>query len=267
MANHWGALLLLAFALSLDSFGVGVTYGLRKMKIPLLSIAIISVCSGLVIGISMQLGALLSRVLSPVYTTVFGAVILICIGCYSLIQALQRKEDLTEETAEVPRDLHLTEQVDSDSGHISALAEKKSAENANTESLTSSGRDLSTETSLELQQEERTLFSLEFRKWGLVIRILRSPSAADMDRSGSISATEAVWLGIALSVDAFGAGLGAAMLGFQPLSTALAITLFSGVFLIAGMKAGFFLSAFRFMKALGVLPALLLIMMGILKLL
>ncbi|MXO81323.1 sporulation membrane protein YtaF, partial [Paenibacillus sp. OT2-17] len=30
MANHWGALLLLAFALSLDSFGVGVTYGLRK---------------------------------------------------------------------------------------------------------------------------------------------------------------------------------------------------------------------------------------------
>lgn len=253
MANHWGALLLLAFALSLDSFGVGVTYGLRKMKIPLLSIAIISVCSGLVIGISMQLGALLSRVLSPVYTTVFGAVILICIGCYSLIQALQRKEDLTEETAEVPRDLH--------------LAEKKSAENANTESLTSSGRDLSTETSLELQQEERTLFSLEFRKWGLVIRILRSPSAADMDRSGSISATEAVWLGIALSVDAFGAGLGAAMLGFQPLSTALAITLFSGVFLIAGMKAGFFLSAFRFMKALGVLPALLLIMMGILKLL
>ncbi|OAZ41885.1 MntP/YtaF family protein [Paenibacillus polymyxa] len=265
MANHWGALLLLAFALSLDSFGVGVTYGLRKMKIPLLSIAIISVCSGLVIGISMQLGALLSRVLSPVYTTVFGAVILICIGCYSLIQALHRKEDLTEEAAEVPGNLRLTEQVDS--GNISALAEKKSAEDANTESLSSSGKGLPTETSLELQQEERTLFSLEFRKWGLVIRILRSPSAADMDRSGSISATEAVWLGIALSVDAFGAGLGAAMLGFQPLSTALAITLFSGVFLIAGMKAGFFLSAFRFMKALGVLPALLLIMMGILKLL
>ncbi|MGG4220432.1 MntP/YtaF family protein [Paenibacillus jamilae] len=264
MANHWGALLLLAFALSLDSFGVGVTYGLRKMKIPLLSIAIISVCSGLVIGISMQLGALLSRVLSPVYTTVFGAVILICIGCYSLIQALQRKEDLTEETAEVPRDLHLAEQVDP--GNISALAEKKSAEDTNTESLTSSEKGLSSEASLELQQE-RTLFSLEFRKWGLVIRILRSPSAADTDRSGSISATEAVWLGIALSVDAFGAGLGAAMLGFHPLSTALAITLFSGVFLIAGMKAGFFLSAFRFMKALGVLPALLLIMMGILKLL
>ncbi|MGQ3478993.1 MntP/YtaF family protein [Paenibacillus sp. TY11] len=265
MANHWGALLLLAFALSLDSFGVGVTYGLRKMKIPLLSIAIISVCSGLVIGISMQLGALLSHVLSPVYTTVFGAVILICIGCYSLIQALHRKEDLTEDSVEAPRGLLLTEQADPVSRSV--LAEKKGAEDADTESFPSSRKGLSAEASLELQQQERTLFSLEFRKWGLVIRILRSPSAADMDRSGSISATEAVWLGIALSVDAFGAGLGAAMLGFQPLSTALAITLFSGTFLIAGMKAGFFLSAFRFMKALGVLPALLLIMMGILKLL
>ncbi|WP_226000824.1 MntP/YtaF family protein [Paenibacillus sp. BJ-4] len=241
MANHWGALLLLAFALSLDSFGVGVTYGLRKMKIPLLSIAIISVCSGLVIGISMQLGALLSRVLSPVYTTVFGAVILICIGCYSLIQALHRKEDLTDDPV---------------SGSV--LNQKKGTEGTEIAEASSNGSEM---------QRERTVFSLEFRKWGLVIRILRSPSAADMDSSGSISALEAVWLGIALSVDAFGAGLGAAMLGFQPLSTALAITLFSGTFLIAGMKAGFFLSAFRFMKALGVLPALLLIMMGILKLL
>ncbi|TKH42843.1 sporulation membrane protein YtaF [Paenibacillus sp. FSL R10-2782] len=230
MANHWGALLLLAFALSLDSFGVGVTYGLRKMKIPLLSIVIISVCSGLVIGISMQLGALLSQVLSPVYTTVFGAVILIGIGCHSLYQSLHRKEDLIDDPDPVSRNV------------------------------------LEAEKSLEVQ-EERTVFSLEFRKWGLVIRILRSPSAADMDRSGSISATEAIWLGIALSVDAFGAGLGAAMLGFQPLATALAIAFFSGTFLIAGMKTGFCLSAFRFMKALGVLPALLLIMMGILKLL
>ncbi|ASR48265.1 sporulation membrane protein YtaF [Paenibacillus kribbensis] len=241
MPNHWGALLLLAFALSLDSFGVGVTYGLRKMKIPLLSIAIISVCSGLVIGLSMQLGALLSRVLSPVYTTVLGAVILICIGCYSLIQALHRKEDLTDDPV---------------SGSV--LDQNKNVEGTETAEAPSE--------TLEIQQE-RTVFSLEFRKWGLVIRILRSPSAADTDRSGSISAMEAVWLGIALSVDAFGAGLGAAMLGFQPLSTAMAITLFSGTFLIVGMKAGFFLSAFRFMKALGVLPALLLIMMGILKLL
>lgn len=40
------SLLLLAFALSLDGFGVGITYGLRKMKIPLLSVLIISLCSG-----------------------------------------------------------------------------------------------------------------------------------------------------------------------------------------------------------------------------
>ena len=61
---------------------------------------------------------------------------------------------------------------------------------------------------------ERMVFTLELRKLGVVIQILRSPSKADMDNSGSISTQEAMWLGIALSLDAFGAGLGAALLGF-----------------------------------------------------
>lgn len=59
-----------------------------------------------------------------------------------------------------------------------------------------------------------------------------------MDNSGSISAQEAMWLGIALSLDAFGAGLGAALLGFPTLWTALIIALFSGAFLSLGMKVG-----------------------------
>ena len=35
--------------------------GLRKNEIPLLSIAVISICSGLVIALSMQVGVLLSH--------------------------------------------------------------------------------------------------------------------------------------------------------------------------------------------------------------
>jgi putative Mn2+ efflux pump MntP len=40
------SLLILAFAVSLDGFGVGVMYGLRKIRIPLVSIGIISLWSG-----------------------------------------------------------------------------------------------------------------------------------------------------------------------------------------------------------------------------
>ncbi len=48
---------------------------------------------------------------------------------------------------------------------------------------------------------------------GLVIAVLREPASADLDKSGSISASEACVLGIALALDAFGVGFGAGMAG------------------------------------------------------
>lgn len=63
---------------------------------------------------------------------------------------------------------------------------------------------------------EKMIFKLELKSVGLVISILKTPTKADFDRSGTITGLEAVMLGIALSLDAFGAGLGAAMLGYSP---------------------------------------------------
>ena len=217
------SLLLLAFALSLDGFGVGITYGLRKMKIPLLSILIISLCSGVVICVSMQVGVLLARVVSPNAASVVGAVILVLMGCWSLVQMLMQKDD--------------------DHGAVNAKP-------------------------LDLMKIDKPeVFSLELRHLGIVIQILRTPSSADMDDSGSISSVEAMILGIALSLDACGAGLGAALLGFQPVWTSLVIAMFSGIFLVMGMKTGFRFSGSYWMKRAAVLPALMLILMGIMKLL
>ncbi|KGE16311.1 sporulation membrane protein YtaF [Paenibacillus wynnii] len=218
------SLLLLAFALSLDGFGVGITYGLRKMKIPLLSILIISLCSGVVICVSMQVGVLLARVVSPNAASVIGAVILVLMGCWSLVQMLMQKEE--DQGVIRTKPLDLIEKID-----------------------------------------KPEVFSLELRHLGIVIQILRTPSSADMDDSGSISSVEAMILGIALSLDAFGAGLGAALLGFQPVWTSLVIAMFSGIFLVMGMKTGFRFSGSYWMKRAAVLPALMLILMGIMKLL
>lgn len=227
MLSHILALTLLAFAVSLDSFGVGITYGLRQVKIPLLSIVIISALSGVVIGISMQVGVLLAHFVSPAIASVVGAIILIVMGMWSLIQILVQKEK---------------DQV------LEPVKAKK------------------IEKSPQLPME-RQVFSLEIRKFGLVIQILRTPSSADVDKSGSISGYEAMWLGIALSLDAFGAGLGAALLGFSPLSTSLVIALFSGTFLVMGMNAGFRFATKSWTRHMTALPALMLIVMGIMKLL
>ncbi|WFR65677.1 MntP/YtaF family protein [Paenibacillus amylolyticus] len=255
--HHFISLLALALALSLDGFGVGITYGLRRTKIPLLSIAVISICSGLVIALSMQVGVLLSHVVSPEIASIVGAVILIGIGAWSLLQLIRKQGKEQQET-----DTRLVEGTET---KVTGVGESQ-------ETLTDSkGRNqvlaLSLEQSASGGSLERMVFTLELRKLGVVIQILRSPSKADMDNSGSISTQEAMWLGIALSLDAFGAGLGAALLGFPTLWTALIIALFSGAFLSLGMKVGLRFSALRWMRRLSVLPALLLMIMGIMKLL
>ncbi|WP_339301747.1 MntP/YtaF family protein [Paenibacillus sp. FSL R5-0623] len=255
--HHFVSLLALALALSLDGFGVGITYGLRRTKIPLLSIAVISICSGLVIALSMQVGVLLSHVVSPDIASIVGAVILIGIGAWSLLQLIRKQGK---------------EQLETDTG-MGEGTEAKVTGVGETQERLSDSKGRNQVLALDLEQSasngslERMVFTLELRKLGVVIQILRSPSKADMDNSGSISAQEAMWLGIALSLDAFGAGLGAALLGFPTLWTALIIALFSGAFLSLGMKVGLRFSALRWMRRLSVLPALLLMIMGIMKLL
>ena len=224
---------LLALALSLDGFGAGITYGMRKTKIPLLSILIISLCSGLVLFVSMQAGTMLQRMVSAEAASFVGAVILIALGCWSCIQQLRSTRE--------PESLPARDQGSSELP-VDQLAPVEDG-------------------------ARKELFSLEFPKLGLVIQILKSPSSADLDDSGSISSWEAMWLGIALSLDAFGAGLGAAMLGLSPLMTSCVAALFSGTFLLLGMKIGFRAAGNRGMRYIAYLPAMLLIVMGIMKLL
>ncbi|OMD48395.1 sporulation membrane protein YtaF [Paenibacillus borealis] len=245
------SLLLLAFALSLDGFGVGITYGLRKMKIPLLSIMIISLCSGIVICVSMQVGVLLAKVISPQAASSIGAIILVLMGCWSLVQMLIQKEKE-----------HSPGGQETGTVLLSGVASKGEAATADLADTTADSV-----SEIEKDAQKAAVFSLELRHLGVVIQILRTPSSADMDASGSISSMEAMLLGIALSLDAFGAGLGAALLGFSPVSTSLMIALFSGTFLLLGMRTGLKLSGRYWMKHAAVLPALMLIAMGIMKLL
>lgn len=209
------SLSMLALAVSLDGFGVGVMYGLRKIRIPVLSVVIISLCSGVVIFASMYIGVLLLQFLSPNAAKIAGASILIGIGIWAVIQVIiQNHEDSPE--------------------HVPST--------------------------------DRRIVHFEIKRLGLVIEILRTPSKADVDRSGNISASEAALLGAALSLDAFGAGIGAALIGFSPFITSFAIAIASGVFIILGLRMGLLFSRVGWIKRFSVLPGLMLILMGVMKL-
>lgn len=235
MLAHLASMVLLAFAVSLDGFGVGITYGIRKIKIPPISIVIIALCSGLIILASMLVGVAMSGWLSPHGASMIGAGILIGIGLWAFYRFLANRDSESEGAAgDAGQAGHATASADSGAGEASP-------------------------------PERIAVLTLELRVFGIMIQILRTPSVADVDRSGTISAGEAFLLGAALSLDAFGAGIGAALVGFQPAVTAILIAASSGLFLWMGTRVGFWASGMRWVHRLSMLPGLILIAMGIIK--
>ncbi len=247
MIESFLALAVLAIAVSLDGFGVGIAYGLRRIRIPVLSVFIIACCSGFIIWLSMQAGRWLSQYLSEYVTSFIGAIILIVIGSWSIVQYV--RAELHKRNGEIK--LH-----DWD-------GEQEKEQLQDEQVGASSGKVKDTHIN---QASASPVIMLELKTLGLVIQILRSPHKADIDRSGNISSTEALMLGTALSLDAFGAGLGAAMLGFPALITSVAIALSSAAFLLIGLKLGFRFSQFRQVKVIALLPGILLIAIGFIRL-
>jgi putative sporulation protein YtaF len=74
-------------------------------------------------------------------------------------------------------------------------------------------------------------------------------------------------LGFALSLDSFGAGIGAAMLGFSPYYLALTVAIMSSLFVLLGLKCGAFFHRFEWIQKFTFLPGILLMMIGIWKIL
>ncbi|BCJ88034.1 MntP/YtaF family protein [Effusibacillus dendaii] len=232
------SLLLLAFAVSLDSLGVGFTYGLRKIRFPWWSLAVVTMLSASTILLAMGLGHLLIQLFSPEAAKRVGAVILILVGIWAVYQMFSRKSDNTDEPKNVSP-------LEPPAGTETEWSANPSPGSGATVSY---------------------VFQLELKKVGLVIQILKTPSIADMDRSGSISSSEAIVLGIALSMDGFGAGIGASLVGYPPVLTATTISLMSLLFIGLGLKIGHIYAETPFVRKLAILPGILLIMIGISKL-
>jgi len=116
-----------------------------------------------------------------------------------------------------------------------------------------------------VEEKEKTLINVEIKSIGLVIQIMRRPLTADFDRSGTITGVEAFMLGIALSLDSFGAGLGAALLNYSPFPLAIAIFSMSFIFLTCGLQLGVYFSHIRWIQRVAFLPGVLLICLGIMR--
>ncbi len=171
-----GAALLMAIALSLDGFGVGLAYGLRRIRLPFGSLGVIALCSALAMGISMLFGHWVVIWLKVIPARFIGGAILMTLGTVQLVRAVRsaRNRQVLPET-------------------VPAM----------------------TMPALVPNFEPEPLLRIQLRFLGLVIQVLRTPDIADVDGSGGISVRESFLLGCALAMDAFASGIGAAMAGMN----------------------------------------------------
>lgn len=183
MVHGLGGLVLLALAVSLDGFGAGVGYGLRRIRLDWRSLLVIGLVAGatawLATGAGHLLGHLAGQRWGAAFAQQLGAALLLGLGLLSLNNAGREQGAGEEEQAGgVPAANHPLGRV-------------------------------------------RPLWSFQLRAWGLVVEVARQPGRADLDRSGSISLPEALLLGLALALDSGGVGFGAGLAGFSPLGVAL----------------------------------------------
>lgn len=96
-----GTAILLAIALSLDGFGVGMSYGLRRIRIPWTSMLMISFCTIISMSSAVLFGGWFAQWVKFIPPNILGAIILLSLGIYQVLRALGQKEGPKEDQEEI----------------------------------------------------------------------------------------------------------------------------------------------------------------------
>lgn len=161
-------LILLAIALSVDALGIGISYSIRGIKVPLTARCVIFGLSVLITGAALLVGQYTLQCLNPVLSKAIGMGILFCMGAWILFES---RKDNTD-----PEDV--------------------------------------------------------------VTNLIQDPTTCDFNRSKRLDPSEAFFMGIALSVDSIGAGIGSGITGWGILIAPLLVGFFQMLFLYIGEFAG-----------------------------
>lgn len=91
-------ILLIGIASNLDNLGVGVAYGVRRIRVPFLPCLVIAAFAGLFTYLSVWAGSFISGFLSPTAANVIGAVLLIGVGIWVMVSQKRETQATVEAT-------------------------------------------------------------------------------------------------------------------------------------------------------------------------
>lgn len=92
-------------------------------------------------------------------------------------------------------------------------------------------------------------WSWTIKSLGVNIKITRAPVANDIDKAPAINVKESLYLGVALSIDSFGAGISSAVAGVNSFLVPVLVGLCQFVFLSLGLYCGSKLTAIQKLNA------------------
>ena len=188
--------ILLSLSSSIDAFGIGITYGLRKLKISNISKLILCIISIIVTSFAILIGNNLSFILTPLFTKLIGSFILITIGLIIIFQIIKSKKN-------DKKDIILLNKNEPNSKYI-----------------------------------EKRVYKFFIKFLGITIQIIKDPIYSDFDSSLKIDTKEAIYLGIALSIDSFCIGIGSSILGLNLILFPILVAIFQLIFLSFGTMIG-----------------------------
>lgn len=159
-------IILLAFSLSIDALGIGLSYGFRNISTPLFTKCIIALESMIFMDIFIWIGNHMTLFFTAQKANSIGILILLFMGIWLFYQSFQKKQNNTS------------------------------------------------------------------------MEMLRNPCYCDKDHSSHIDAKEGLNLGLILSIDSIGAGIGAGASHISIVMLPLLTSIFQMIFLTMGIYIG-----------------------------
>lgn len=217
------AVILIAISLSIDAFGIGTTYGMRKVKVKFMPKLIIALISFFITFLALSMGTQLQKILPDIITQIIGVGILFFMGASLILQSFK------------PEDNNNNNNQDSNPNP------KKQNDN-------DSNQDLSSKKSN--KKNLARVYNINLKLFNLMIKIIYKPKQKKINSDNQVnqnnliqdqkilSLTESFYMGFALSIDSIGSGIGLSLIGYNNFYLPVATAICQYIFLSLGIFLG-----------------------------
>jgi putative sporulation protein YtaF len=120
---HWFSIIAIGIAANLDNLGIGLSFGARSTKVPLLSNLLIALLSLAATYLAMSAGIYLSHLISPSWGNLIGGLVVVFIGAWGLRSSLKKRRKLVSDAELGEQMTRMAERSDKDGNHIISWGE------------------------------------------------------------------------------------------------------------------------------------------------